>query len=523
MNVPERVRQTLRELPDEPGCYLMRDRSGTIIYVGKAASLRKRVSSYFRDSTLRSATPKVRSLINSVWELQFIVVRNEAEAILTEGRLIKENKPRYNISLRDDKRFLLLAADPDQPFPRLRLCRIQREDKTRYFGPYASAASARAALDFTEKTFGLRKCVPTLPDPETYRHCLNDIIRFCSAPCVGRVTPEQYREQFEEACAFLRGARPQYLKALRERMQEASDALQFEEAGALRDTLFLLTAAVKQKARMMPTPELRKQDAALGLSVLRTVLGLASEPRVIVGFDVSTISGTHSVGSLVCFEDGAPSRGRYRRFRIRTVPGTDDPAMMAEIVRRYFERILREQQPIPGLVVVDGGVTQLRAARRELAGLGLERIPVVGLAKRLEEIHKDDGQPPVRLDADSPALKILQHLRDEAHRFAITYHRRIRQAKIRDSVLDEVPGIGPRKKEMLLKQFGSVARIARASTAELAAAPGVGLELARAIQMIIHARNRADSAGPAGDAMDAVTSDPAESAGGVRQEGGNIE
>ena len=482
MDLPEKVKRKLRDAPDGPGCYLMRDRRGKIIYVGKASSLRKRVRSYFRDGTLRSATPKVRGLVKSVWDLDYIVVRNDAEAGLTEGRLIKEYRPRYNVSFRDDKRFLVLRTDPKEPYPRFRLGRIQRDDGARYFGPYASAAAARATLDFVEKKFGLRKCEPRVPDAGTYERCLNDIIRYCSAPCVGRTSGEDYRERFEETCAFLRGERPAILKEMRARMEEAATARDFEEAAALRDTLLLLTATVRQNARVAPTPRIRAEVAEAGINELRAKLGLAGTPRVIEGYDISNISGTHSVASMVCFVDGVPRRNRYRRFRIRSVEGSDDPGMMAEVIRRRFARLLEEGGERPSLVLVDGGVTQLAAARSELVKLGLGTIPVAALAKRFEEIHWQEREPPILLPRDSRALNVLQHLRDEAHRFALTYHRQLRSRRIRESALDEVPGIGEKRKAQLLAHFGSVRRLMKASEDEIARVPGIGPEMATAIR-----------------------------------------
>ncbi|NQT91556.1 MAG: excinuclease ABC subunit UvrC, partial [Lentisphaerae bacterium] len=469
------------DLPDKPGCYLFRDRRGRIIYVGKAASLRKRVQSYFRDATLRSANPKLRGLIRSVADLDFVVVRNEAEAVLTEGRLIKEYKPRYNVSFRDDKRFLLLRADAGQPFPQLKLCRIRRDDEAAYFGPYASAAAARETQDFVEKTFGLRKCSPRIPDGETYRHCINDIVRYCSAPCVGKVDADTYAERFEEACAFLRGKRPAYLKEIEQKMLEASREMDFEKAAALRDTLLSVRAAVKQNARVSSTPEMKRMRAIEGIRELKTVLDLPKIPRTIEAFDVSNISGTYAVASMVCFVDGVPRRNRYRRFRIRTVQGSDDPAMMAEVVRRRFSRVLREGERLPDLVLVDGGLTQLGAASSELCRLGQPDLPVAGLAKKLEELYRGGQRLPVRLPADSPGLQVLQRLRDEAHRFAIAYHLRLRGRRIRESALDEIPGVGPRKKEALLNRFGSVSRLAAATEDELASVAGIGRRLATTI------------------------------------------
>jgi len=481
MSIPEKVKTKLAELPDKPGCYLMRDRRGRIIYVGKAASLRKRVSSYFRAASLQRGSPKMRSLANSVHDIDHVVSRNEAEAILTEGRLIKEYRPRFNVSFKDDKRFLLLRADPREPLPRFQLCRIRKDDERDYFGPYVSAAAARVTLDFVEKTFGLRKCAPRIPDRETYRHCINDIIRYCSAPCIEKVSQAEYGERFREACAFLRGEKPQYLEAVAEAMAEASEAMDFERAAAFRDTLLFLRAAVKQKAVLKKSPELKRAESLAAMRDLRQLLGLRRLPRTIEAFDVSNISGTFAVAGMVCFVEGAPQRNRYRRFRIRSVQGSDDPAMMAEVVRRRFARVAGEGGAPPDLVLVDGGVTQVRAAREQLAELGMQRVPVAGLAKRYEEIYRGNDKRPLRLPKDAPALKLLQRLRDEAHRFAITYHQRLRSRRIRESVLDEIAGVGDKTKQRLLAHFGSVRRLAAASEAQIMEVPGIGPSLAKAI------------------------------------------
>jgi len=485
MNLPEKVTRRLRELPDKPGCYMMRDRRGRIIYVGKAVSLRKRVQWYFRNATRRGADPKLRGLIKSIHDLDYIVVRNEAEALLTEGRLIKDYKPYYNVTFKDDKRFLLLRADVNSPLPRFTIHRIRREDGAFYFGPYASSPAARATLDFIERKYGLRKCSPRVPDPETYRHCMNDIIRFCSAPCVGKVSAEEYRERFEEACAFLRGERPDVIKELADRMEQAAAEMKFEKAAVLRDTLLRLRSIVKQRARVAPTPEIRAQEAMKGVDELRNHLGLKRLPLVIEGYDISNISGTYAVASMVCSVEGMPKRNRYRRFRIKAVSGADDPGMMAEVVSRRFCRLKEEEKPPPDLVIVDGGKPQLRAARRILDNLGFAEVPCAGLAKRFEEIYWKDGGPPIRLPKDSAALKVLRQLRDEAHRFALSYHRRLRNRKIKESVLDDVPGVGSKRKQLLLETFGSVSRLRKATEEEILEIPGIGVEMARTIRAAV--------------------------------------
>ncbi len=488
MNSPplsDSLREKLASLPDKPGCYLMRDRKGTIIYVGKALSLRRRVQSYFRPSTLRDAPPKLRSMIHSVTDLETVTVRNEAEALLMESTLIKQYRPRFNIVLRDDKRYLALRADPRDPVPRLTTCRILRDDRACYFGPFPSAAVVRTVLDFTEKRYGLRKCSPIQPDAETYRHCINDIVRFCSAPCIGRVSPEEYRNRFNEACAFLRGERLAVIEEVRARMQEASGQHDFEKAASLRDTWIALREMVKQRIRVTASPDMHAADARAGILDLQRQIGLSAMPALIEGFDISNLFGTHSVASMVAAVDGLPDRRLYRRFRIRTVEGADDPRSMAEVISRRYARVRDEGRPPPGLILIDGGVTQLRAAREALGGLGLGHVHAVGLAKEMEAIVLDDGRPPLLLPRDSDALRVLTRLRDEAHRFAIDYHRRLRNRLIRESALDEIPGIGPAKKAALLKRFGSVYRLARAPIDDIQAVPGIDRVLAEAIRRAV--------------------------------------
>jgi excinuclease ABC subunit C len=479
--VSEKLRRILEELPDKPGCYLMRDRRGRIIYVGKAASLRKRVQSYFRAGTWRRADPKLRGLVRSVDDLDYVVLRNEAEALLTESQLIKDYKPRYNVDLRDDKRFLMLRIDPREPWPTFKAVRLRRDDGALYFGPYVSSPAARAAMSFVEKRFGLRRCRPRVPGPEDHRHCINDIVRFCSAPCVGRVTSEEYAGRVRQACAFLHGETPALLEEVRATMVAAGAAQHFEEAAALRDTWLMLKSIVQQRARVVATREMKADDAREGLAELARALGLPKPPELIECYDISNISGTHAVASMVAAVDGLPAPARYRHFRIKAVHQADDPAMMAEVVRRRFERFQREGGRAPDLLVVDGGVAQLNAARGELLLLGVTGVPVIGLAKRFEEIHVPDQRTPLQLPPDSKALYVLQRTRDEAHRFALAYHRRLRAHRIRDSVVDEIPGIGSKRKEALLEHFGSVARLRRATPEAIAEVPGVGLAMARDI------------------------------------------
>lgn len=481
MDIPDRVKAILRDLPDKPGCYMMRDKRGQIIYVGKAKSLRKRVQSYFRDASLRQGSPKLRGLVKCIEDIEIKVTRNEAEAVLTEGQLIKDYRPRFNVSFKDDKRFMLIRVDLSEPFPVFKLCRIRRNDSARYFGPYVSANSARVAIDFVEKRFGLRRCAPRIPDEQTYRHCMNDIVRFCSAPCMGRISGEEYAERTGEACAFLAGERPAILRELREEMMAASGDLNFERASALRDTYLFLLAAMKQKARMTPGTEERKARGRESVVALGKILDLPEPPKVIEGFDISNTFGSLSVGSMVCAVNGIPQPNRYRRFRIKSVEGSDDPRSMGEVVYRRYARLKSEGKALPDLILIDGGITQLRAARESLKGLGLDHIPSAGLAKKFEEIYWQEGEDPILLPRDSGALQILQRLRDEAHRFALTYHRHLRSKRIRESALDDVPGVGEVRKKAILQHFGSIYKLSRASLDEITEIPGVGPKMAREI------------------------------------------
>lgn len=476
----DKVKAKLAALPDQPGVYLMRNRQGKIIYVGKAASLRSRVGSYFRRGTFAKADPKLRGLIRSIDDFDFVELKSEAEATLTESRLIKDYRPRYNVSLKDDKRFLLLRVNLQDPFPRFEAVRLRKDDGARYWGPYASSPAAWASLEFVEKQFGLRRCAPRVPGPADHRHCLNDVVRFCSAPCIGKATPAQYRERVLTACAFLDGERREFLDALRQQMAAAAKDLRFEKAAALRDTYLLLLKGIREKARGRKSLHLKKNEAHRGLAELQERLGLPCPPELIECYDISNISGTNSVASRVVSVAGVPTPARYRMYRIRTVAGADDPASMAEVLRRRFSRALAEREPLPDLVLVDGGITQLRAARATLDELGLPHQRAVGIAKQYEELYHDPANEasPLRFASDSPALRVIQQIRDEAHRFALTYHRTLRARKIQESMLDEVPGIGAKRKAKLLAHFGSLARLRRATEAQLAAAPDVGPQMA---------------------------------------------
>ena len=461
----------------------MRDRRGVIIYIGKAKNLKRRVSSYFRPGAKHA--PKVRSMVDTVYDFEFMTVKNEAESLLTEASLIKKYKPRFNILMRDDKRYLALRADPSAEWPRFTCCRIVRDDGARYFGPFPSAPVVRAAKDFVEKRYGIRECEAIAPDADCHRHCLADVIRTCSAPCLGKITREKYRERFDEACAFLEGKRPQDLETVETRMREAAEKGDYENAARLRDTVFALKEMTKAHF-IRKSPHMREEDAARGLRELAEAIGLKAPPRIIECVDISNLFGTDSVAAMVVARDGLPDGRYYRHFRIKTIVGADDPRSMAEVVRRRYGRdsTLLRTSPRADLFVCDGGITQLRAARAAFAEIGVTDIPTIGLAERQEEVVLDDGRENLLLPRDSEALYVLTRLRDEAHRFAITYHRNLRERHIRESVLDEVAGIGEAKKLKLLRRFRSIYGIARADVGEIAAAAGVNESVAAEVRRV---------------------------------------
>lgn len=483
MQFSKKIRDKLKSLPDKPGVYFMRNRAGRVIYVGKASSLRSRVSHYFQPATFRKGDPKLRSLIRNIKDFDCLVLKSDDEAAVNESRLIKEYMPRYNVEAKDGKRFLMLKIDLNAPYPRLDFCRIKKNDGATYFGPFTSSTALRATREFAEKEFGLRLCRPRTPDRQNYKHCNNDIIRFCSAPCIGRISQTEYKSRVAEAVAFLQGERPGYIKRLKQEMETAAAERDYEQAAVLRDTIRMIRQTIEQKIRAPKSLEVKREEAKSGIDELKRELGLACRPRLIECYDISNISGTLSVGSMVCAVDGRPHRNRYRHFRIKTVEGADDPRSMAEVIGRRVKRALLEGKDLPDLIVCDGGITQVRAAGARMNSFPGIEIPVIGLAKKFEEIVRDiDGRQDIlRLPRDSKALVVLQNLRDEAHRFAITYHRNLRNKRISESVLDDIPGIGEKKKQMLLRHFGSIQRLRMASREAIAGAPGIGPKTAELI------------------------------------------
>jgi excinuclease ABC subunit C len=601
--------EKLANLPSRPGVYLMRDGGGKVIYVGKAKDLRARVRAYFHNADGRS---QIEFLVRRVHDVETLVTSNDKEALILENNLIKQYKPRYNIRLKDDKSYLSIKVTTQHPWPRILATRKIVKDGSRYFGPFSSAVAARETIDIIEKHFLLRNCTDHNFRNRS-RPCLQYQIKRCMAPCVLPVDPQAYREQVRQAMLFIDGRQQQLIAELKQRMQEKSDALEFEAAARIRDQIQAVEKTL-EKQRMVahwgadqdifglyreggfievqvllvrqgkltdnlsysledlefPDEEIvgelltqfyqgqrfipdeillpvELEDRAVreeylserkGRSVaiftplrgdrrhlvqmaeenakqsfaerhdqekarekmlreLQGQLRLKRYPQRIECYDISTIHGTNAVGSMVTFINGEPDKNLYRHFRIRTIDpssGGDDFGMMLEVLKRRFARG-KEEADLPDLIVVDGGKGQLAMALAAMAEVGIADVEAVGLAKmrvqaaprsreieRLEERVFLPGQSnPVILKRNSNALFLLQRVRDEAHRFAITHHRKLRSRQALYSALDRVPGIGSARKRALLRAFGSVKRIEEATVEELLKVPSINEKTAHDI------------------------------------------
>jgi excinuclease ABC subunit C len=604
----------LASLPTGPGVYVMRDARGRVAYVGKAANLRSRVRSYFRDGG--DGRPLVPLLRTQVRAVETFLTDTEKEALLLENTLIKKHRPRFNIQLRDDKTYISLRLDTTHRWPRLhRVRRRKRGDKALYFGPYASSRAVNETIRFLQRLFPLRSC----SDAELERRarpCVLHQIDRCCAPCVGKADPEDYNRYVEQTLRFLRGRRNDVQELLHARMEQYAEEMLFEKAALVRDRLAAMEATVEEskvhshrafdrdvvgyvrqggrilfevlcfrqgrleETRAYPVKdtelddgemlegflsqfydttrhvpldvlvpvepanrmfleevlraqrggpvhlrvprrgfkrrllELAEQNArsemerlltgarsvAETLESLQRALELESLPRVVHCFDISNFQGSFAVGSLVCFRDGEPDKSGYRRFRIRDVEGQNDFAMMREVLTRQYRRVATEGGEAPDLIVIDGGIGQLNIAVEVLRELGLaERIPVVGMAKaRLKEMGGEKRRTderlflpgrknPVTFRRSDPALHLLERLRDETHRFGVEYHRLLRAKSALRSGLEEIPGVGGKRAALLLRHFGSLARIRSATADELRASGVLPEKVAESVHAFFHA------------------------------------
>ena len=591
----------LSRVPDRPGVYIYRDAKAQVIYVGKAASLRSRVRSYFQDARPHDA--KTDAMVRQIADLEYIVTDNELEALMLEANLVRKHRPRYNIILRDDKHYPFLKLTTSEEFPRLLVARRVQNDGDTYYGPFYPATAMRETLRLTRQLFPLRTCSITI-DGRLERPCIQYAIHRCNAPCTGWETREGYARTVRDVERFLEGRDDELLRRLTEEMETAAGEEKFERAAVLRDQiqslkkvqerqkiisteevdqdilgvvrqgpdacveLFfvrkgrlvgqeafffdkvsgwadgeILSAFVRQfyVKSIVPAPEIllseeipdaelvtewlsglakrrvqlvvpqrgaRREFVAMAeanaaialqnhllsrddrqqyvLEELQRALNLAGAPNRIEGYDISNIQGTEQVGSMVVWENGGMKKDDYKRFRIRTVVGPDDFASHREVLTRRFARALEQGSVLPDLVLIDGGRGQLNVGLQVMQELGLDWIPVIALAKQQEEVYVGESAQPLALDPTSPALHTLQKIRDEAHRFAITYHKKLRGRRTIQSVLDAIPGVGPTIRTSLLKTLGSARRVREASVAELASVPKVTPKLAQKIHEYFH-------------------------------------
>ena len=614
VEAPE-LRNKLDRLPDRPGVYLYKDAKSQIIYVGKAASLRGRIRSYFQESRVHDA--KTDALVEQIRDLEFIVTGNELEALILESNLVKKHRPRYNIILRDDKHYPFLRLTTNEEYPRLVVARRVQQDGAAYFGPFYPATAMRETLRLVRQLFPLRTCRITI-DGKKSRPCLQYYIHRCNAPCTGWETREGYSKTVREVERFLEGRNDDLAAELTREMEAAAEETKFERAAALRDRVQALNTirerqqmistdeadadivgVVRQgseacvqlffvrKGRLLgresfffervagwsdgeilsafvrqfyvrdvtPPPEIvlsealpeaeliaewlgqrrggrvellapqrgrkrelvamAEENAALALQShllsrgnrqqvvledLQRALSLPELPHRVEAFDISTIQGHETVASMVVWVDGDMKRDEYKRYKIRTVTGTDDFASMQEVLGRRYGKALETESVLPDLIVLDGGRGQLNVGIKALEAIGLDYIPIAALAKRAEEVYLPERLQPLVLDMGSPALQALQRMRDEAHRFAITYHKKLRTRRAIASVLDQIPGVGPALRTSLLRTLGSAKGVRQASVAELASVPKVTPKLAQRIYDFFHppAGDQEPSGGPGG-------------------------
>src|SRR6267378_518072 len=533
------LQKKVHEVPHKPGVYLMRDRFNRVIYVGKARDLRKRVGSYFLPSKLAQADLKTRAMLDATWDFETHTVRSDAESVLLEGKLIKEYRPRYNVSFRDDKRFLLVRVDLSEEWPRFRLARFKKDDGSRYFGPYAHAGALRQTLNFMRKKFSVLTFGRGSPTDRELKSATYQVpVR------LSEISGEQYRERILQACEFLEGKSREMIATLEEEMRKAAKKMDFEKAADLRNMIDDLRSTTRPMRRFTRGSLPSTIDPMADVRALADALQLPQVPRVMECFDISNISTTHTVASMVCFRDGVPDKDNYRRYRVRTVDGQDDFASMAEVVRRRYSRVLLEardansevaefsqenaadalarisrhpeqsrialQNPqvtsedpstpkafgarndegfvavrLPDLIIVDGGKGQLSSACRELQRLGLHDLPIIGLAKEREEIYRPGRALPLQLPMDSGGLQLLQRIRDEAHRFANACHQLLMKKRVGESILDDCPGVSQNRKNLLLRKFGSVNRLRKASVEQIASTEGIGRKLAEEVHRFL--------------------------------------
>ena len=470
------------DVPDKPGVYIFRDIFGKVIYVGKAVNLRRRVSHYFHSSKALYADPKLRSLINSISSWECVTVKSESESLILESRLIKQYAPYYNILMRDDKRYFLIKINLNHTYPKLSLVRIRKNDGANYYGPFPHGSVLKQTVNFLSSLFKLRRCNAYEPDANDRKHCMEARVKVCCEPCIEKVTKNEYQERVKNLLEILSGNIDDVIIALEEKMYDFAKEKKFEKAAEHRDMIKNIKEIFGKNNRSFRYIKTLSESNEMAVNALQEILGLKRKPILIEAFDISNLSDQIAVASMVCFKNGKPYRKKYRRFKIKTIKGIDDFGMMNEVIKRHFKRKLDESIEMPKLLMVDGGKGQLSSALKALAEIKVPAFPVIGLAKKREEIFLPGRPDPILLEKTNPALKLLQAVRDEAHRFAITYNREIRLKRINESILDDIPGIGTERKKAILKNFSSITDLRKATPKQIAQKiDNIGIKLAQEI------------------------------------------
>ena len=478
-NQKAELRSFTRTLPQGSGVYLMKDRLGHVIYVGKAKNLKKRVSSYFQGSKrFIRAQPKIAAMVEMVCEISIHETKNETEALLLEGKLIKEYKPRYNTDFTDDKQFLMVRVDLQSELPRFRLCRNKKEDGAHYYGPFAQAGFLRSTLSEMRKKFGILLSDANPQKLKNGKYLLYDDARAEIFAGHNETTKEEYSIRVEEACSFLEGKAKNWLDELREKMKTYAESMEFERAAECRDLANALSKTIKKTRRFTKKWPVQSENNGLALERLKEVLNLKNLPHIIECFDISHVSGTFVVASMVRFADGKADKKSYRRFKIKSFVGNDDFRSMEEVVGRRYGRLLKAGQTFPNLVVIDGGAGQVSSALNAFKDLNTQAPALVGLAKREESIVFPDERDDLVLDPRDQGLRLLQLVRDEAHRFANQYNADLRSKRIKESILDDFKGLGKVRKQALLDQFGSIEKIRNTNPEEIQKMEGIGPKIA---------------------------------------------
>lgn len=461
------IQKTVKSLPDTPGVYLMKDAKGDVLYIGKALGIKKRVASYFQAKPL---APKIAALVVKIRDIDYIETPTEVDALILEAQLIRKYAPRYNSRAKDDKSFPLIKISGEK-FPLITITRAKTNRKATYYGPFTDSRLLREAVSVINTIFPVRKCM-TLPKSA----CLYYHIGQCLAPCIKPEVKGEYNRLIEEVKSFIGTGKKTLMEYLTEKMKACAAELRFEEAQFYKEQIQAL--GVIRKKRFYRSRDISGVSLS-ATSELQKALGLRKFPERIVCFDVSNISGREAVASRVCFYYEMPDKNEYRRYKIRTVTGIDDYAMIQEAVVRMLRGIKNGKESfLPGLIMIDGGLGHLHAAAHVLEKEGFGEASLVSIAKQFEYLYTLQSKDPVILPEDSKALHLVKRIRDEAHRFAITYHRKLHAGLVSQSVLDNIEGVGPRRKRILLSHFGSIEKLKDASPKEIGSLASMSKPLA---------------------------------------------